>query len=697
MYPESADLLWVPQKQVTRDLIDSQVANHFLKMEKLTAKIGLLRTFRDASSSLSMNVEKFFPRSFDMNNPHDAEEFEAEYKIGKAVSILKLWLQHIDAGKASEKTFPPEIVELALGELQTQLVVEDEDVNIVSRISAKAWEIIKEVDVDHPELSLEPLQALERQQELERRQKLVDEQVVERRKAQLAKLGDLIRVRQSGKRVKRREEKVHRMDWSVGEIAEPAEEDVVQKRESRPMPELRKAVRKTLEGLAASDPQFALAGTKHAWIVKPAGRARGEGIQIMRDVDQILRWTHKKRFVCQKYIENPLVINLTGATGSTGRKFDVRQWVFVKSWQPLEAFIWDEPYIRFAAEDYDPDKIVTAPVRGDGGQSQLNLFRHLTNNTISCTHADFKAESEEDSCMWSLAQFQMWLRTTYKRDVWTEDIVPQFEHIILETLRAGQDNIVARERSVEILGFDLMVSDDLRAWLLEVNSSPCLEPTTPLTRRLVPEVSADMVEIIQTRVLGLPSEIRDTKQMGWVETEEAEANRVHDDPATAQVGKWRRIVAEAAVDAEVRCFGAYGPQALLVEGHAVKEPPRVQSLPPLPPSDEEVKRRQEALLAKQKDMLQSVSQKREAALEKKRQSAAKLEKAKKQSRLRVLRTLKDVREKKKEKLKLDAEGSGCEDGDDKAEHHPSEESTEASENGPHDAEAGSSDENHGKD
>ena len=49
-----------------------------------------------------------------------------------------------------------------------------------------------------------------------------------------------------------------------------------------------------------------------------------------------------------------------------------------------------------------------------------------------------------------MAQFQMWLRTKYKRDVWTEDIVPQFEHIILETLRAGQDNIVARERSVEI-------------------------------------------------------------------------------------------------------------------------------------------------------------------------------------------------------------------------------------------------------
>ena len=37
--------------------------------------------------------------------------------------------------------------------------------------------------------------------------------------------------------------------------------------------------------------KFALAGPKHAWIVKPAGRARGEGIQIMRDVGYAARST----------------------------------------------------------------------------------------------------------------------------------------------------------------------------------------------------------------------------------------------------------------------------------------------------------------------------------------------------------------------------------------------------------------------
>ena len=67
-------------------------------------------------------------------------------------------------------------------------------------------------------------------------------------------------------------------------------------------------------------------GERHAWIVKPAGRARGEGIQILTDLDTILRWTTKRRqcgWVCQKYIERPLVMEKRKYPGEARKGTDL--------------------------------------------------------------------------------------------------------------------------------------------------------------------------------------------------------------------------------------------------------------------------------------------------------------------------------------------------------------------------------------
>ena len=48
----------------------------------------------------------------------------------------------------------------------------------------------------------------------------------------------------------------------------------------------------------------------------------------------------------------------------------------------------------------------------------------------------------------------------------------------------------------ELFGFDLMVDTDLNMWLIEVNSSPAMDYSTPVTERLVKLVLEDAIKVI---------------------------------------------------------------------------------------------------------------------------------------------------------------------------------------------------------
>jgi tubulin monoglycylase TTLL3/8 len=53
-----------------------------------------------------------------------------------------------------------------------------------------------------------------------------------------------------------------------------------------------------------------------------------------------------------------------------------------------------------------------------------------------------------------------------------------------------------RKGSVELFGYDMMVDEDCNPWLIEINSSPTMESSTPITHDLCHNVMRDTVKVM---------------------------------------------------------------------------------------------------------------------------------------------------------------------------------------------------------
>ena len=235
-----------------------------------------------------------------------------------------------------------------------------------------------------------------------------------------------------------------------------------------------------LDKISKNLPQYVLEGSKNVWIVKPGGLSRGRGVHCIDQLNDILSNVKPcNQTIIQKYIENPLVIN--------GRKFDIRQWVLVTDLNPLTVWLFDTPYVRFGAENYNIDDF-------------KNVFSQLTGNSIA-KHSEKFNTGEIEGDMWETEQFREFLKKTYGKDCWPE-IQEKIKKIVILSLECAKHKLFHRKNNFETFGFDIMLDDKLNVYLIEINASPDWTYSTKVTEKLVKIASDDIMKV----VLDLPQE-----------------------------------------------------------------------------------------------------------------------------------------------------------------------------------------------
>ncbi|NXA55138.1 TTLL9 polyglutamylase, partial [Nothocercus julius] len=245
------------------------------------------------------------------------------------------------------------------------------------------------------------------------------------------------------------------------------------------------------------------------WIMKPVGRSQGKGIFLFRKLKDIIEWRKEKLwtfhllfiyspkrgncmwfllqdglrtddqkdetqveiYVAQRYIENPYLIG--------GRKFDLRVYVLVTSYIPLKAWLYRDGFARFSNTRFTLNSID-------------DHYVHLTNVAVQKTAPDYDPEK---GCKWMIQQLRQYLTAKHGADV-VEVLFADMDNIFIKSLQSVQKVIISDKHCFELYGYDILIDQDLKPWLIEVNASPSLAASSQEDYELKCHLLKDTLHIV---------------------------------------------------------------------------------------------------------------------------------------------------------------------------------------------------------
>ncbi|KAL1454286.1 hypothetical protein WDU94_010558 [Cyamophila willieti] len=218
---------------------------------------------------------------------------------------------------------------------------------------------------------------------------------------------------------------------------------------------------------------------KATLIVKPDTGSNGNGISLVKNL-RALPVQNMKNCICQVYIANPFLVD--------GFKFDIRIYTLLTSCDPLRIYTHADGLVRFATVKYE-----TPCTR-----NLSNIRMHLTNYALNKSALSFIQDDEVGSKR-KLCTLNAWFR---RNGYDTIQIWERIDDVIVKTILAAAPSLKEkyntsyarhnyRSACFQLLGFDILLDEQLRPYVIEVNHSPSFHTDTELDLEVKEQVLRD--------------------------------------------------------------------------------------------------------------------------------------------------------------------------------------------------------------
>lgn len=189
-------------------------------------------------------------------------------------------------------------------------------------------------------------------------------------------------------------------------------------------------------------------------------------------------------------------------------KFDLRLYVLVLGTDPLRIFLSKEGLARLSTKNYEEVN----------DENFDDMLMHLTNYSINKHSAKFQpnraAILDSNGHKRSLKFALKYIEKCAGMD--SAKVMEQIKDIIVKTLISGQPQLSYTFKSCQlddyensmcfqVLGFDIMMDDKCKPYLLEVNHSPSFSTDSPLDEKVKGDLIRDAI-----RLLGLTKKRKQT-------------------------------------------------------------------------------------------------------------------------------------------------------------------------------------------